>query len=258
MAIALITGASSGIGEHFAYALAREQYDLILVARRDDRLQSVAQEAARRGAPRADVIVADLTDHTTREQVFNEVSSRHGALDLLINNAGFGTQGRFANASVERVEREIELNAVAAVALTRLFLPAMLTRGCGQIINVASTSSFQPVPFMAVYGATKAFLLSFSLALAAETAGTGVKVMALCPGLTRTEFQAVAGSARPWIPDFAYMEPQTVVAQALRAARRGKAYYINGRLNAAAAQMVRFMPRSLVNGAIKWVFREQP
>ena len=164
-------------------------------------------------------------------------------IDLLVNNAGFGTRGRFDQLPLDREIEQIDLNITALVALTRLWLPDMIAARRGTIINVASAAGFQAVPHMATYAATKAFVVSFSLALHYELDGTGVGVMALCPGATRTEFQAVARNGDT-VPSFMYMEADTVVAQALRAARRNRSMYINGALNRVATEAQRLAPRS--------------
>jgi short-subunit dehydrogenase len=252
---ALVTGASAGIGESFAYALGREKYNLVLVARREDRLKAVADEAKRRGAASATIIQADLSERNAATMVFERIESQRLTIDLLINNAGFGTRGRFDQLPLGREIEEIDLNVTALVALTRLFLPQMVERRSGTIINVASTAAFQAVPYMATYAATKAFVLSFSQALSSEVAGTGVNVLVLCPGPTRTEFQQVAGTKLVRMPSFAYMDADTVVAQALAAARRGRSLYINGAINTAMAGAVRLAPRALVNWIAASMFR---
>src|SRR5690348_7190585 len=182
MATALITGASSGIGESFAYALARQNYDLVLVARRQDRLQGVAAKAIELGAGHIEIAVFHLGRRDAPRELQARLASVPIEIDFLINNAGFGTAGRFDRLPLEREIDEIELNVTALVALTRLFLPQMVERGRGTIINVASTAAFQPLPYMATYAATKAFVLNFTEAIAAETARSGVRIVALCPG----------------------------------------------------------------------------
>ncbi len=255
MATALITGASSGLGEEFARQLARKKYDLVLTARREERLRAIAEEAKSLGCGRAEVIALDLSIPGSAEALYRRVTDKKLAVDYLVNNAGFGTRGRFANLSLDREIEQINLNVTALVALARLFLPAMLERKSGTIINVASTAAFQPVPFMATYGATKAFVLSFSEALAEELRGTGVTVTALCPGLTRTEFQQVAGTAEIGVPSFAYMDAKTVVAQAIDAASRGRATKITGLANLALAELTRLAPRSLTARIAGAMFR---
>ncbi len=255
MATALITGASSGIGEQFAYALGQEKYDLVLVARRRERLDEVAAAARRKGAHSALVIQADLSERNAPAMVFQRIEGERLSVDLLINNAAFGTSGRFDQLALGRELEEIDLNVSALVALTRMFLPAMVARRAGTVINVASTAAFQAVPYMATYGATKAFVLSFSQALSAELSGTGVKVLALCPGPTHTEFQSVAHTRRARVPAFMYMDAATVVAQGLAAARRGRSLCINGILNTAMVESIRFAPRALVNRITAGMFR---
>jgi uncharacterized protein len=255
MATALITGASSGIGESFAYALARQNYDLVLVARRQDRLQGVAAKAIELGAGHIEIAVFDLGRRDAPRELQARLASVPIEIDFLINNAGFGTAGRFDRLPLEREIDEIELNVTALVALTRLFLPQMVERGRGTIINVASTAAFQPLPYMATYAATKAFVLNFTEAIAAETARSGVRIVALCPGPVRTEFQAMAKNESPWLPAFVYMDADTVVRQALAAAAHGRRVRINGRINAVGATATRLLPRSLVTAIAGRIYR---
>src|SRR5260370_29448183 len=194
LSTALITGASSGLGEQFAYALAREHYDLVLAARREDRLAAVARRARTLGAGTVRTIRADLARPEAPAALYQQLTTDGRKVDYLVNNAGFCTNGTFHLPPLEREVEEIELNVTSLVATTRLFLPAMVERRSGTIINVASTAAFQATPYMATYGATKAFVLSFSEAVAAELRGTGVTVMALCPGPVRTQFQKVANN----------------------------------------------------------------
>jgi len=246
VAVALITGASSGIGEQFAYALAREGYALALTARRKDRLDAVAAEARRRGAPDVHIFPADLSAREATRQLYEEIAEAGIKLELLVNNAGFGTRDRFDHLPLEREVEQINLNIRALVELTHLFVTDMIAARQGTVINIASTAAFQSVPFMATYAATKAFVLSFSLALHHELTGTGVNVMALCPGATRTEFQQVSGNGDALVPSFAYMDAPTVVAQALRAAKKKRAICINGVMNNVTAELQRMVPRGLV------------
>jgi short-subunit dehydrogenase len=246
MATALITGASSGLGEEFARQLARENYDLVLTARREDRLKSVAAEALKLGSSKVEVIASDLGQVSAPAELHRKISERGIAIDYLVNNAGFGTHGLFQSLPLDRELEEINLNIGALVSLTRLFLEAMVARRRGTIINVASTAAFQPVPYMATYGATKSFVLDFSEAVSHEVKSFGVTVMALCPGPTRTGFQDVAGVNEAGVPSFAYMDAKTVVAQALASAKRGKAVRINGIINSIMAQSTRLTPRFLV------------
>jgi short-subunit dehydrogenase len=252
---ALITGASSGLGERFAYALAQQKYDLVLTARRADRLAAVAGKARKLGAAMVDVIEADLARREAPPEIFAKVEARRLRIEYLVNNAGFGTSGRFDRLPLERELEEIDLNVSGLVAMTRLFLPAMVERKSGTIINVASTAAFQALPFMATYAATKAFVLNFTIALAGELSDTGVKVSAFCPGPVRTEFQAVAHNEHGRLPSFAYLEAETVVAQAIAAAAKGRSMHIAGVLNFLAAQSSRVMPRSLINFVSRRIYR---
>jgi short-subunit dehydrogenase len=186
----LVTGASSGIGAAFARALRRRGDKLILVARRADRLETLAREL---GGPDVVAIVpVDLTQAEAVEEIARTVEAQGLVVETLVNNAGVGHTGRFLEEAPERILGMLDLNNRAAVAMTRRFVPGMVARKRGTLINVVSTAAFQPVPYLAVYAASKAFLLSFTEGLATELAGTGVRVQALCPGLTATEFQEVA------------------------------------------------------------------
>jgi len=242
---ALITGASSGLGEQFAYALGREHYDLVLTARREDRLAAVAGRARSAGAGAVRIIRADLTQRETPAALHQQLTTDGVQVDYLVNNAGFGTTGRFHHLPLERELEQIELNVTSLMAMTRLFVPAMVERRGGTVINVASTAAFQATPYMATYGATKAFVLSFSEAVAAELRGTGVTVMALCPGPVRTEFQKVANNERMRFPSFIWTEADRVVNEAIAAAASGRSLCVAGAINNAMAIATRFTPRAL-------------
>ena len=239
---ALITGASSGIGEGFARALAARHENLVLVARSAARLNALAAELTAQHGVRAEVVAADLSDPNAADAIVAELTLRGIAIGTLINNAGFGSHGAFAELDGKRERDEIFVNVVALVALTHALLPAMIARKQGAIVNVGSTASFQPVPYMAVYGATKAFVLSFSEALAEEVREHGVRVVALCPGQTETSFfvgidEARVGRART---------TEQVVATALRALERGRVVVVDGFANYVLANSTRFAPRRLV------------
>ena len=255
MAAALVTGASAGIGEQFAYGLAREHYELVLVARREERLRQVAERARMLGSGRVLTLAADLAHRETPAALHRQLANQNVAIDYLVNNAGFGTRGGFAELPIERELEEIDLNVSALVALTRLFLPAMVARRSGTIINVASTAGYQPVPYMANYAATKAYVISFSLAVAAELRGTGVTMLALCPGSTYSEFQQVAGTGNARIPRFMFMDAATVAAEGIAAARRGRQLYVNGAMNLVLAQLARLAPRTLVTRVAARLYR---
>src|SRR5713101_8416763 len=256
MPTALITGASSGIGESFAYALARQNYDLVLVARREDRLNAVAAKAREMGAGRTEIVAADLARSAAPLELQARLAAVPIEVDYLINNAGFGTTGRFERLPLAREIEEIELNVAALVRLTRLFLPSMIERRRGTIINVASTAAFQAIPYMATYAASKAFVLSFTEAIAVETAGSGVRILALCPGPVRTEFEAVAKNDNALMPSFLYLDADTVVRQALAAVARGRRVRINGMMNAAGAVAARLFPRALVRAIAGRIYRD--
>lgn len=255
MATALITGASSGIGEQFAYALAAKKYDLVLVARREDRLKSVGASAMRLGAAKVETIVTDLTQPESPAIISRTLETAGTEIEYLVNNAGFGTAGRFDRLPIERELEEIRLNVEALVALTRALLPAMVARRRGTIINVASTAAFQAVPYMATYAATKAFVLSFSEAIAGEIAGSGVTLMAFCPGPVKTEFQSVAKNQHGRVPAFAYQDAATVVSGAIAAAEGGRTVYIPGMLNFTTAQITRVVPRGVVNFFARRIYK---
>ena len=240
----LITGASSGIGATFARTLAAQGAHLILVARSQDKLRGLAMSLASQYDIHAEVLTTDLLCPEAGKELFAATQQRGLAVDLLINNAGFGTYGPFDRLDAEREQQEIRLNVAAVVDLTHRFLSVMLARGSGAIINVASTAAFQPTPYMAVYGASKAFLLSFSEALWAEYRSKGIRVLALCPGPTRTNFFNVVGTEDAGLG--AVETPEKVVQVALRALERGRPSVISGRQNTLQANSVRFVPRALV------------
>ncbi len=241
---ALITGASSGIGAAFAHALAEQGAHLILVARSEDKLRDLATTLATQHTIRAEVLSVDLSRPEAGQQLFASTQQLGLPVDILINNAGFATYGSFDTLSAEQEQQEILLNVAAVVDLTHRFLPAMLARRSGSIINVASTAAFQPIPYMAVYGASKAFVLSFSEALWAEYRSKGIRVLALCPGATSTDFFNVVGTEDAALGS--RETPEKVVQVALQALKRGRPSVISGRRNALMANSVRFAPRGMV------------
>ncbi|HEY2525134.1 MAG TPA: SDR family oxidoreductase [Candidatus Binataceae bacterium] len=245
MPTALITGASSGLGEQFAYALGREHYDLVLAARREDRLAAVAGRARTAGAGIVRVVRADLAVAEGAAALHQQLAGDGVQIDYLVNNAGFGTSGSFHLLPLERELEQIQLNVTSLVAMTRLVLPAMVERRRGTVINVASTAAFQATPYMATYGATKAFVLSFSEAVAAELRGTGVTVMAFCPGPVHTEFQKVANNERMHAPSFMWTQADQVVSQAIAAAASGRSVCVAGALNNVMVIASKLAPRAL-------------
>lgn len=237
--VTLVTGASSGLGAEFARACARRGDALVLVARRRDRLDALAAELG----GTAHVVVADLSALGAPEGLLGEVAARGLTVETLINNAGFGLAGPFADQPLDRQREMIDLNMRALVGLTHLVLPAMRANGRGAILNVASTGAFQAGPGFAVYFATKAFVLSFSEALHQELKGSGVRVSALCPGPTRTEFGAVAGVTADRFDRFAADAP-SVVRAGLAGLDRNEAIVIPGFSNKLSAQSNRLLPRA--------------
>ena len=243
--VTLVTGASSGIGEALARRLAKERHDLVLTARRADRLEALAHELEAAHGIKAQAVPADLSRPGAPTELVQQIEARGLAVQWLVNNAGIGTGGRFDQLPVEGEVEEIRLNVSAPVELTGRLLPGMMARGRGVVMNLASTAGFGPMPFSATYGATKAFLLSFSEALAVEVAGTGVHIVCVCPGFTRTEFQQKANIDTSALPDFAWMSAEAVADQAVRAANRS-GVLVNGTMNSVTTVFMRLAPRSLV------------
>lgn len=225
-----MTGASSGIGEAFARRLAADGYDLVLVARRERVLASLARDLEAKHGIEATPLVADLAAEEELARV-EAVVAGEPPLDLLVNNAGFGVEGAFAEAPLAGQTAMIRLNVEAVVRLTHAALRAMLPRARGAIINVSSGTAFYPAPYFAVYAASKAFVNSFTEAVAEEIRGSGVRLQALCPGFTRTRFQERAGMDPSWIPSFAWQSPEEVVEASLEALERGRLVCVPGALN---------------------------
>jgi short-subunit dehydrogenase len=242
----VVTGASSGIGEVFAEALAGDRYDLVVIARRGDRLAALAKRLTDRYDTDVEVFPADLTEDAGLHSVESRLAS-DPALTLLVNNAGFGTIGPFVDLDPDRLEREIRLNVVALTRLTRAALPPMIRRGEGAIVNVSSLAGMYPGPYGATYGATKAFVNSLSEALQEEVRGTGVQVQLLCPGFTRTEFQEVAGAETSRIPGFAWMSAEDVVKGSLDGLRSRTPVVVPGLMNRGAALATGLVPRSWIS-----------
>lgn len=239
---ALVTGASSGIGECFARQLAEQGANLILVARSEDKLRSLAAELKLTHNIEAHVFAADLGFHEAPRRLFDSVRQAGLQVDLLINNAGFGRYGYFEDATAEADDAMLDVNMGSLVALTHLFLPDMLRRKKGGILNVASTAAFQPLPFLALYSATKSFVLSLSEALWGEYRNRGIRVLCLCPGNTQTEFHRVAGSEKKRVIYVARAED--VARYGLRVFQKGsRPTAVYGFFNWLLAQMSRFFPR---------------
>src|SRR6266704_6521473 len=217
MGTALITGASAGLGAEYARLFAADKHDLVLVARRRDRLEALARELQSAHGVKARVVTADLAAPDGASRGVDEVRRLGLEIEFLVNNAGFGTSGAFVELDVGRELEMIQVNVAALVTLTRAFLPGMVARRRGRILNVGSTAGFQPGPFMAVYYASKAFVNSFTEALAFELAGSGVTATVSCPGATATEFSKVAGTERSRLFQMGAMSAPEVAAHAYRA-----------------------------------------
>jgi short-subunit dehydrogenase len=244
--LALVTGASGGIGEELARILARHGYDLVLVARSADKLAALAERLELDHGIQVRAIAKDLARPDAAAEIHEWLAAEGLTVDVLVNNAGMGLLGKFAEIGIEGDVEMLRLNVEAPTLLTRLLLPSMLERGSGRILNLASTAGFQPGPLMAVYFATKAYMLSFSEALANEVAGTGVTVTALCPGPTETGFSSHAGSEQSRLFQGATMDARTVAEAGYAALMAGKPVVIPGARNRLLAFGVRLAPRWLV------------
>jgi len=242
----LITGASSGIGLELARCFAAEGARLVLVARNTAALESLATELRRDHQVESVVLAADLSQLETPGKLFSDLKGRGIGVDILVNNAGFGAYGLFADLPLKRQLEMIQVNITALTELTGLFLPDMIARRRGGVLNVASVAGFVPGPGMAVYYATKAFVLSYTEALAAELKNTGVTVSVLCPGPTITNFGEVAGSKKAKMFRVSSMSAEAVAKSGLRAFRRHKVVEISGVKNKLLVCLIRFTPRTLV------------
>lgn len=249
----LITGASSGIGEAFARKLAVRGHNLLLVARSEDKLITLCNELGRSDRTRAQFVAMDLAAPDAPANLFEETKRRNLQIDFLINNAGFGSMGEFATQDLAHELNMIDLNVRSLVEMSYRFLQPMRERKSGAIINVASTAGFQPVPYMATYAATKAFVLSFSEALWEENRAYGIEVLALCPGVTETAFFTASHIQKP--PARTIETPEQVVETALRGLKRRKSSIISGAPNKLMVVTERVMPRSLVLRTIGSVMR---
>jgi short-subunit dehydrogenase len=245
MSTALVTGASAGIGRAFSVALAARGHDLVVVARDQDRLEKLAVELGAAHGVNVSVLAADLLADDGIAAVAARLADVDEPIDILVNNAGFGTYGRFAELDVAREVEEVELNVVALLRLTHAALGAMERRRAGAILNIASLAAYQPNPISATYGATKAFVHSFTHAVREEARGTAVTVMLVCPGYTHTEFHERAQLGPTDIPEFVWQSPETVATAALRDLDRGRAVSIPGLLNQTAAALSSTAPANI-------------
>jgi short-subunit dehydrogenase len=254
---AFVTGASAGLGVLFAEALAAEGHDLILTARRADRLDALAGKLRAAHGGRVETIALDLAEPGAADTLMAEVAKRGLTVDTLINNAGFGRSGALAAQDRSSLTRMIELNCRALVELCHAVLPGMLNARDGAILNVASTAAFQPGPGMAVYYATKSFVLSFSEALHEEVRRQGVHVTALCPGPTATEFFDAAGTGEDFALRKLAADPGKVVGDGLIALKRNRAVKVSGAMNTAMAWSTRFTPRFVLRRMVAAIQRSR-
>src|SRR5580692_817201 len=253
MSTVLITGASGGIGYEFAKLFARDHHHLVLVARGADKLAQIATELQAHGVT-VKTIALDLAAPPAPRFLFDQLQREAVIVDILINNAGFGTFGEFAQIPEDEILGQIDLNIRALTELTRLFLPAMVKRRSGRIMNVASTAAFQPGPLMAVYYATKAYVLSFSEAIANELRHSGVTVTCFCPGATHTGFAKRAGTEKSRLfKQLGAMDADKVALDGYRALMEGRTVAISGVHNWVVAQSNRFAPRKMVTAVSRWV-----
>lgn len=255
---ALVTGASSGIGLELSRLLAAEGYDLILVARSIDSLNKLADELNVQYGAQVQVIPKDLSQPTAAQELCRQLEEQSSGVDVLINNAGIGLAGPFAEADLAKTEQMMQLNMVALASLTRQLLSGMLARGRGHILNVASLAGYQPGgPGMAVYYATKSYVLSFSRALARELRGTGITVTALCPGPVKTAFATEAGVENTrlyrWLP---LMEARTAALKGYHGMQRGRAVVIPGVLSKLLAFAGELPPRLIALEVNRWLLRQ--
>ncbi len=239
---ALVTGASSGIGEAMVELLAESSVPTVVVARRKDRLEELAERF-----PGLEVLAADLASKKGLAAVVARVESAASPIDLVVNNAGFGTSGEFHQLDADRLDQEVQLNVAALTRLSRAALGAMVPRGRGFLLNVSSVASFQPAPHLAVYAATKAYVTSLGESLHEEMRGTGVHVTSLCPGLTRTEFQSVSNteSYATNYPSFVWMEARDVAKSGLDDVAKGRALSVPGAMYKGLAAASGMTPRGL-------------
>jgi short-subunit dehydrogenase len=245
---ALITGASSGLGLELARLFARDGHDLVVVARRRDHLETLATRLAAEHGVAARVIAEDLADPIAPRRIFEELQERRVTVEYLVNSAGFGTNGPFAASDLGRELAMVQVNATSLMHLTHLFLPGMIARRSGRILNLGSTAGFQPGPGMAIYYATKAFVNSFTEALAYELRGTGVTATVACPGATTTEFGKVAGNEESRLFHLGTTSPEFVAQHAYRAMMAGKPMSLPGWRAKLGLQLLRIGPRGQVRG----------
>ncbi|KPB03407.1 SDR family NAD(P)-dependent oxidoreductase [Bacillus sp. CHD6a] len=243
MKTALITGASTGIGKQFAYSLAEKGYNVVLVSRSKNKLEQLAKDIQMKFGVNTYVIPKDLSKEYAAQEVYDEVRSKELSINMLVNNAGAGTTGELLDNTLEKNHQQVMLNVNSVVNMTQLFLKDMVSRASGEIINVASMASFQPIPYMSIYAATKAFVLSFTEGLHEEYKGKGIRIMAVCPGNTQTEFFNEAPDS---IKVGKMRTSKQVVDTALRGISKKKSFVIDGKLNSFTALLPRILPKRTI------------
>ncbi len=255
---ALITGASSGLGAEFARIHASKGDNLVLVARGEEKMNTLKVDLEKQYAISVYVIARDLSEQSASQDIFSELQTKRMHIDYLVNNAGFGDFGLFAERDWKKQEQMINLNVMALTHFTRLFLPGMIKNRFGKVLNIASTAAFQPGPTMSVYFASKAFVLSFSEAIANELKGTGVTVTALCPGATETGFKVAASLDSSNLFKGSGIAGSKEVAEfGYRAMMKGKTVAVHGFLNTLMSQSVRFAPRNIVTAIARFKLKEK-
>jgi short-subunit dehydrogenase len=243
---ALVTGASAGLGKEIASLFAKDGHDVVLVARSESKLRTLAADLASVNGVKAHVVVADLGKRSAAASVWEQTTRLGASVDFLVNNAGLGSNGAFLDLDLPREVEMIDVNVTSLVELTHRFVRPMRERGAGRVMNIASTAGFQPGPFMATYYATKAFVISFSEALAYELAGTGVTVTCHCPGATATEFATTAGNDKTRLfKRSGVADAKLVALHAYRSMMSGDVLSVHGALNWIAFESLRFAPRSV-------------
>ena len=258
MTTALVTGASSGIGETFARHLAAENNNVILVARSQDKLDLLATELSSKYGVKATVIPQDLTEFNAGKKLFDAVQAHGLTVDTLINNAGFGDYGAFSDRPLSKMMMMVQLNVSAVVELTGLFLPLMQERGSGAIVNLSSIAGFQPIPYMSIYAATKAFVLNFSEALWAENKDRGVRILAVCPGPTESKFydRADFPDDATGLNGMTMADSEKVVRESLKALEKNHSTVVAGGFaNHIIVNLPRFVPRDLLVEAVGKQFK---
>ncbi len=244
--IALVTGASAGLGKEIACLLAKDGHDVVLVARSEDKLHALADELTKTHGVTAHVVAADLAQKNGPSGVFAETEKRGIVVDFLVNNAGFGSNGAFLDLDLARELEMVQVNVTALIELTHLYAGPMRARKFGRVMNIASTAGFQPGPYMATYYASKSFVVMFSEALAYELAGTGVTVTCHCPGATATEFAKAAGNDKTKLFASGVADAKEVALHAYRAMMKGKLLAVHGAMNWIQMESLRIAPRALV------------